>query len=402
MAITSLAGKTAGYAFRLAMGAAVGLAWLAGSIGIILSPLLILVVGTGKTASIRWIGAFGYFLSGAAGLPGAAATFFGPRHDLFGHLLWLSSAAVLALPWAIAANGWRTITAILVSTLPPLGIIGWLSPITAAGLWFPGMAWAGLLLTLGLCWTLAENRRIGALALGFVSIVANVIYRPPCPPPGWIGVNTQVGPASNDLMEQYARLSAWISQARRQAGGAKVVVLPETVAADDWDGTRFIIGESIPPERTWLVGASIRNHQGLWDAVLLARKGRAPPDPVFTAVLPLPVSMWKPWALDGYKASWWQEPRTIEGQRTLAVICYDQLLVWPWLEALLQRPSVIIAPSNGWWARGSSIPAIEAASTLAWSRLMAVPIISARNTPYPNPLTLNEKIRLVKSWRGHN
>jgi len=38
----------------------------------------------------------------------------------------------------------------------------------------------------------------------------------------------------------------------------------------------------------------------------------------------------------------------IANLEVMVVICYDQLLVWPWLEALWQKPEVIIAPGNGW------------------------------------------------------
>ena len=385
MATTWWAGKAPGYAARLALGGAIGLLWRTGSAGAMFSPLLVALIPTGETASKRWIGAFGYFLGGAWDLPAAAATFFAPGQASFGPLLWLSSAALLALPWAWAASCSRAVATLAISALPPLGMIGWLSPLTAAGLWFPGMGWMGLLLILGVCWTLGERRWIGVLALGLGSCVANRAYSPPRAPPGWIGVNTQVGAARGDFMAQYARLNAWISQVRRQSRGANVVVLPETIAANGWDGTRFVLRQAIPPGQTWLVGISIRNHQGLWDAIALARTGQVESDPLFRAVLPVPLSMWTPWTREGYEASWWPALRTIEGQPTLAVICYDQLLVWPWLEALLQHPRLIIAPSNSWWARQSRIPTIEATSSLAWTRLMGVALISAQNASVALP-----------------
>jgi hypothetical protein len=48
--------------------------------------------------------------------------------------------------------------------------------------------------------------------------------------------------------------------------------------------------------------------------------------------------------------------------------------------AMLDRPRVIVAMSNAWWAPpGNFAPAIQAASTRAWARLMKAPVIWASN-----------------------
>ncbi len=368
------------YLASLGIGGVLGLPWLAGTIGIALSPLLIPAVTRGSNTSNRWLRAFGYFLAGSAGLPEGAATFFGPSHTVLGYLLWLASAALLSLPWVWATNGWRTSVAITAGALPPLGIIGWLSPLTAVGFWFPGLGWAGLALALLGLWLLGEGRFKWTVPLGAIALVSNLAYTAPRPPAGWVGVNTNVGPQPKQFLDQYQRFNAWTRQVRQQSQSAKVVILPESIAPDWWDGTRYQIAQAIPLGQTWLVGANVKDDDGLWDAITVVRLGMPDPVPLFKAVLPVPVSMWKPWASDGYTAAWWQPARMIVGIRTMAVICYDQLLVWPWLEALLQKPDVIIAPRNGWWAGQGSIPIIQAASNSAWGRLMGVGIIKSANS----------------------
>ena len=96
------------------------------------------------------------------------------------------------------------------------------------------------------------------------------------------------------------------------------------------------------------MGTSVKDDEELWDAVTLVKQGAANPEALFKAVLPVPLSMWTPWARDDYNAAVWQPMQRIANLEVMAVICYDQLLVWPWLEALWQKPEVIIAPSNGW------------------------------------------------------
>ncbi|MGO9446783.1 MAG: hypothetical protein ACLPXB_18700 [Thiobacillaceae bacterium] len=361
------------------MGALLGAPWLIGSLGIALSPLLVLLVISRTRFLNRWGCALGYYLVGAAGLPGGAATFFGSGHVFFGYVLWLTSAALLALPWAWVTNGWRAVWVMVLSALPPLGVIGWLSPLTAAGIWFPGKGWIGLFLSLVLVWALGNKKHLGLIVLGVISMITNLNYRPAKPPTGWIGVDTHVGPQPENAMAQYERLNALVRQVHQQVQDSKVVMLPEAVAADWWEGTRFMIGQAVPTRQIWLVGASITDSQGTWDAIGLARHGEVSPEPVFKAVLPVPFSMWKPWSSDTYTAAWWPSVNMIAGVRTMAMICYDQLLVWPWLETLWQQPEIIIAPSNGWWAGHGSIPTIQAASIRAWGRLMGVGVIEARN-----------------------
>jgi len=70
----------------------------------------------------------------------------------------------------------------------------------------------------------------------------------------------------------------------------------------------------------------------------------------------------------------------IQEHRAWAALCVEQVQPWTWLEALWQRPDVILAMSNDWWApEGNAAPEIQTASALAWARLMGVPLVGAVN-----------------------
>jgi hypothetical protein len=60
-------------------------------------------------------------------------------------------------------------------------------------------------------------------------------------------------------------------------------------------------------------------------------------------------------------------------------ICYEQFLTWPILTALAHQPTVIIAPANAYWARGTPLAARQRGLMAAWSRLFGVPVVSALN-----------------------
>ena len=85
-------------------------------------------------------------------LPGAR-NFFGPDASVLVAVgLWALSFLVLALPWLLIWSPrrgeaiWRAPVGIALTVIPPVGIIGWASPLIAAGILFPGAAWWGLLL----------------------------------------------------------------------------------------------------------------------------------------------------------------------------------------------------------------------------------------------------------------
>jgi hypothetical protein len=47
---------------------------------------------------------------------------------------------------------------------------------------------------------------------------------------------------------------------------------------------------------------------------------------------------------------------------------------------MLHRPEIIVAAGNGWWTSGTSIIAIQNASTTAWARLFDLPLVTAFNS----------------------
>ncbi|MGI9069776.1 MAG: hypothetical protein ACR2JB_00220 [Bryobacteraceae bacterium] len=122
----------------------------------------------------------------------AARNFFGPSASFpEGLAAWLAAAMLLATPWPLAWTRrrvqllWRVPLALIATVVPPLGLIGWASPLTLTGFVFPGTAWFGLLAVLlgcaGLCIKSTVFLTAGmAVILG---IFAHAIYpgdpRPP-------------------------------------------------------------------------------------------------------------------------------------------------------------------------------------------------------------------------------
>jgi apolipoprotein N-acyltransferase len=70
----------------------------------------------------------------------------------------------------------------------------------------------------------------------------------------------------------------------------------------------------------------------------------------------------------------------IQGERAAILICYEQLLIWPVLASMAERPTVLIAIANNHWTTGTPIPRFQLAAVRAWARLFRLPYLSAVNT----------------------
>jgi apolipoprotein N-acyltransferase len=305
--------------------------------------------------------------------------------------------------------------------VPPLGIIGWASPVTAAGLLFPGTGWIGLTATVVLASAVAVMPRSALLVSVPFMLVANAFYSPdPSPPPGWTGVDTNLGHSRNrNPLAAYTRMQS--VQAVVQASNANVLILPESIVegwteATDlfWEETTDLLRGS---GRTVLVGAttlvdrfSETAHRSIdfsADVAALRSTGdereslgnlgaapiTAPARPyrntimvrgdqfgTFDQRVPVPIGMWKPLTDSGVPLNLLGSGTVqLAGKRAAVLICYEQLIVWPALTALMDEPDLLIAIANVAWVRGTPVPNCQAAVVRCWARLFRLPIVSATN-----------------------
>ena len=83
-------------------------------------------------------------------IPGARAFFGDQGTPLIGLFLCLTAATLLALPWGLLFMRGQGKAAlyvplcVVIAATPPLGVIGWASPLLSAGVLFPGSKWLGL------------------------------------------------------------------------------------------------------------------------------------------------------------------------------------------------------------------------------------------------------------------
>lgn len=328
----------------------------------------------------RLLVALGYYLIGGWPIVEAVTGYWGAGHRLEGMGAWMLAAMLLSFPWARADTPGRIITAILVTALPPIGVIGWLSPLNAAGVLFPGSNWVGLLfllISIPVIDHSGQLRKYGVSALILVATALNLNYREASPPSGWVGVQTTIRPGNGNVLKGVENNRTVVEAGRRAGTGATVVVFPEAILDNWYPGTQHQLSSAIPVGQIWLVGAESKNTGS--DGVMLAQHGHSNPEPVAKAAGLLLGGDWLPWKKDGLHPAWWQSVFMVDGKRVWASLCVEQVQPWTWLEAMVQHPDLILAMANDWWAQSMMAPGIQMASTHAWARLINIPVITAVN-----------------------
>jgi hypothetical protein len=374
-------------------GAGVGLvAWSGSMVGLLIAPALVLIWRRSGNRATAFVAALAYYLAAGRGVVNGAGVFFGELGALpstaAGLALWFGYSVLLATVWASlwGANhrGLRLLAIMCVISIPPVGIIGGFNPLLASGAYFPGLGWIGLALACAALFSIAAaSRGLAALPFAAIAVAANFLYVDPTAP-NWTAVNTSLGSAK-DISAQYDNmvvLQQLVLARSKAAEPGTVFVLPELVGGDwslnelRWNTVRAQLQSR---RQTVLVGVYIPDDTGPFYENTIASIGHENGITVPERI-PVPIAMWKPWSGEGARARWTDPAgRTVAGRRTATLICYEQLLVWPALLSFSDGPEILIGPSNDWWAKRTSIPAIQAESFRSWARLFGVPHVWASN-----------------------
>ncbi|QFX96740.1 conjugal transfer protein TraB [Acidithiobacillus thiooxidans] len=385
-------------------GLACGASWMlpVSWVAPLLSLVFVLLVLAGGTRALRFTTAIAYYGAGSIGLVRGVDAFFGPDSSLIeGMFLWLGASALLSIGWILVNRPWKAVVVLLFDALvPPLALFDWMSPLSAAGMLFPGTGIVGImsylavfpLLDRGLWKVLMQKVRwVLLMILIILAIVLNGQYQPEPVPEGWQGTVLHVGPEKRNILAGQERQDRIIQQIQKQAPDARIVLLPETLITA-WIGNLHAFEQAVRPGSVWLVGAAVPRQPGvLTDSIMAVTQDKA--RILFNSAFPVPVSMWRPWVAwwghaprsylyrhgARFRAAWWEPVRIMAGKRVFASICYDQLLPAVWLEAAWQRPQVVLLTNDEWWARKTGIPVIQHNSSWAWTRLLGAAGIEAEN-----------------------
>lgn len=372
---------------RLLIAALIGLLW---PVCIPASLALPLLIARARTRAGAFLIPFLYVLAGSRGLPHGTAVFFGAGASIWlGAALWLAAATLAALPFLVFyqknAGAWKAAGIGVALVLWALSPVGFVHPITGLGDVLPGSGLLGILIIFA-AWV-AYAVYLPRIPVFFI-IPAILAVQPAFVPADKLpedltGVDTHYGKLASGntiFFDQYMRLI----DVRDRALHAKPLTLtamPETVIGQLTQPAYNLIapGANILEQNgsLMLVGAEIQ-HGNQYLNVLLPLGADLPPLVQHT---PVPISMWVPFSDKGAVAAPFAAPSKIvwHGKTIEAAICYEQLLTVPMLWITHDKPDILIAASNLWWAKDTSIPGLEHAAMQSWARLMGTKLIESRN-----------------------
>lgn len=276
---------------------------------------------------------------------------------------------------------------VIALTLPPVGFIYAASPLTAAGIVFPGFGMAGIVLYL-----LSVEAIAAALNwccrwyVQAVCIVVILFFAAS----SWeerVGSRQYVQPT----VSRFLYTPAGLNQQEKEAIAKKLIVKSNRLNARGILFYENALGNFTPrdyllwqrgldPGKKVYAGAHIYDlNQKLYDNVLM----RLSPEEykvLYKQRIPMPFSMWKPFTGEGAKLHLLSNPVVVdEGNKIGVFICYEQLLAFPVLHTMMYNPSMIFAISNLWWSRDDTFLDAQRFSMTAWASLMGVPLYYAFN-----------------------
>ncbi|WP_223479477.1 conjugal transfer protein TraB [Oricola indica] len=328
-----------------------------------------------------------YFMAASRGLPIGVSIFY--ASDIWVGLgLWIAASLLFVVVHTVLWSpkpGWhrplRYLVAATLMSVPPFGIVGWASPITAAGVLFPGWGWAGLTATaVGLSAMTTRAWPLAGVAMGVAFALSSFTWTDPEPPEGWVGIDTAFDYQVAGNHADYAQHMTTVALVRRAVGnGASTVVLPES-ALGIWTPTteRLWTRNLVGLDAIVAGGAVVINESG-YDNVMIELTGEGARIS-YRERMPVPISMWRPWASGGASAQFFGNPTgRFAGTSIAPLICYEQLIVWPIVQSVLFNPDVIVATGNGWWTGDANIVPIQKANVRAWASLFGLPLVFAFN-----------------------
>ena len=318
-------------------------------------------------------------------IPGAQS-FFATGHHLGKPMaIWIAIAALGSLPWILFYHRrflpLSAIAALAALALPPLSLLTVAHPLIATGLWFPGTRWFGLALPLVL---IAAHRHIGTPLIVAVLILASLAvharFSRPTTDSHIVAVNTNFSSERGAGAQEAEHILQQIALAHPNT----LLIFPES-AIPDWSAahdarwastfaqlntqrTGVLIGTTIPISNT-MANRNVMLSRGYSEHLSYVQR------------VPIPLGMWQIGEPQrGFPLSL-RFPAAIRvwNRRAGVLLCYEQMTFWPAIETMVRGPEILVAPSNLYWARNTSIPAIQHLAAQDWADLWAIPLYEARN-----------------------
>lgn len=339
-----------------------------------------------RNRATSWAILAAWHIGAAASIPSGWFAFFGNNSGWLALPIWAAIAAAPALFFPARFAPYTLGISALLTAITPLGMM---NPVTAATGLFPGWGWYGLAGAVGVLMLPSIKHPksfgvIGMLVL-FWGVIQNAqfdAHSPATPDSAW-AVETREGEHPKLAVEWFGRQGRVADLV--QGGiedGALLTVTPEGTV-DSWDvwaqaAWRHAVAASKKHEGVALLGTYRKTDQGWQNGLINLASGE-----FYGAVVPMPVSMWKPWGKEHYPFDFSQLTKRINTPigEAAYTICFEELLIWPLAAKMSHgRPALLVSAANQWFADPETAEAQKRSVNLQ-ARLWGLPLLRAVNWP---------------------
>lgn len=320
----------------------------------------------------------GYYLAASRGLFLGTMVYY---NIVIAAGVYVLVAIIVSLSWIIFwGNEPKTKLLSFIATqailiLPPIGLISWVNPMQAAGLFFPGTNIFGFFLLTALLFFISLKPKFTPILFLFFILPAysvNLVKQDR-------NINALCGNENYETgtvlpLVDYKRQMKYLEQIENSKNA--LYLLPENALGYVTPASEIIWQNT---NKTIFAGASYRDtNDTYYNTLSLVKNGSI--EPVYVERVPVPVSMWKPWNNSGAHANIFGKGGFVLNNKKYGVlICYEQLIMWTWLQTMLHDPDKILAISNLWWAKDTSILSIQKENIELWAILFDKPYVFSYN-----------------------
>lgn len=372
-----------------------GLAWMAGL------PVLWMLMPSRRAVMLSVLA---YYVASSPTSYLAVRNYFADWPAAYCTAVHLGFLAVLAVPWMLlppTREGRPQIRlggllgALVLSTVPPLGVVSAWHPLLSAGWVWPGGGWWALALVLG-CWVVvalqpsSRNAAVALLVLSAVGVATNLGHED-AKPVNTVAVDLSLPRATSyEAFGERLEVLNRILRARRAGHQPSLAVLPEN-ALEEWkDATKSMILMALRHrlgEGPILAGTTITDDSGRWGGVVLLNAGQEPK--LLRARQPLVLSLWHPWEpFEHYSASW-TSPGVMQtdfGRLGIRVCSEEFSLFWMLVDQALYDPTALVVVGNHYWSKTVMHDVVQARHGRAAARLFGIPIVRSINRAPDHPM----------------
>jgi len=334
-----------------------------------------------------WLVALGYYLGASRGLFYGTAVYY--EDYVYAGLIYIGAALITSFAWIIFWSDEpkkKILFFFLVQLLlliSPVALISWANPLQVAGLLFPSTGFFGLVLMVlvAIGFYVFHLKKITntPMILMLFLLVATTDQKP-------IQIKSIESVISNfnydnetNAMLDYQRQVGFLNMANKSK---KDTLLFSENALGIVTKANEMIWSTLKEGKNVLAGGYLLSHDSNKSNNALFHITNKTMQPIYTQRIPVPIAMWKPWSNKGTQAHLdiFSNPMiNIDGKKAGVLICYEQLIAPTYLHTFAYNPKMLLATSNLWWAKDTSIGEIQKEKVQLWALLFDVPYGFAYN-----------------------